>query len=188
MEKEFYKTTDDFFANFDTSRLENELVLVKGARKFEFERIAAYLELKTHETVMEVNLNTLISNLDYFRSKLQPETKVMAMVKAYSYGTGDVDIANELQYHKVDYLTVAYADEGIALRNKNITLPIMVMNPDERCVELILKHQLQPEIYNFRILQLFEEALRRHPKQEKLNTKNTTRSKSPCGFLYPAAA
>jgi alanine racemase len=117
---------------------------------------------------MEVNLNTLIANLDYFRSKLRPETKIMAMVKAGGYGTGDIDIANELQYHKVDYLTVAYADEGVLLRNKNITLPIMVMNPDERCVGLILKHRLQPEIYSFRILRLFEEALKGHPQDDPL--------------------
>ncbi|MBO4282022.1 MAG: bifunctional UDP-N-acetylmuramoyl-tripeptide:D-alanyl-D-alanine ligase/alanine racemase [Bacteroidales bacterium] len=169
MEKVFYKTTSDFLSTFDTSKLDNEVILVKGARKFEFERISAFLELKTHETVMEVNLNNLISNLDYFRSRLQPETKVMAMVKAYSYGTGDIDIANELQYHKVDYLTVAYADEGITLRNKNISLPILVMNSDERSVALIVKHRLQPEIYNFRILQLYEDALKRQPQEEPLH-------------------
>ena len=168
MEKAFYRNTTDFLQQFETNKLENEVILIKGARKFEFERIASYLELKSHETVLEVNLNTLIDNLDYFRSKLQPGTKVMAMVKACGYGTGDIDIANELQYHKVDYLTVAYADEGVLLRNKNITLPIMVMNPDERCVELILKHRLQPEIYSFRILRLFEEALQRHPQEERL--------------------
>lgn len=168
MEKEFYHDTTEFLQHFDTDELENEVVLIKGARKFEFERISAFLELKSHETVLEVNLNTLIDNLDYFRSKLNPGTKVMAMVKAAGYGSGDIDIANELQYHKVDYLTVAYADEGVLLRNKNITLPIMVMNPDERCVELILKHRLQPEIYSFRILRLFEEALQRHPQEERL--------------------
>lgn len=162
MEKEFYKTPDEFFVSFDTRSVENEVILVKGARRFEFERISAFLELKTHETVMEVNLNTLVSNLNYFRSKMKPTTKVMAMVKAYSYGTGDIDIANELQYHNVDYLAVAYADEGITLRNKNINLPIMVMNPDERGVEMILKNNLQPEIYNFRSLRLFEEGMKRH--------------------------
>ncbi len=169
MEKAFFKTTSEFLSVFDTGKLDNEVVLVKGARKFEFERIAAFLELKTHETVLEVNLNDLISNLDYFRSRLQPETKVMAMVKACSYGTGDIDIANELQYHKTDYLTVAYADEGITLRNKNISLPILVMNSDERSVPLIIKHHLQPEIYNFRILQLYEDALKHHPQEEPLH-------------------
>ena len=168
MEKEFYKSTSDFLQLFDAGKLENEVVLVKGARKFAFDRISAFLELKSHETVMEVNLNTLISNLDYFRSKLKPGTKVMAMVKAAGYGTGDIDIANELQYHNVDYLTVAYADEGVLLRNKNVTLPIMVMNPDERGVEMILKHRLQPEIYSFRILERFVEALHRHPQEEGL--------------------
>lgn len=169
VEKEFYRNTSEFFSRFDVRSLENEVVLVKGARRFEFERIADFLELKTHETILEVNLNTLISNLNYFRSNLKPETKVMAMVKAFSYGTGDIDIANELQFHKVDYLAVAYADEGIALRNKNIHIPIMVMNPDERGVEPILKYQLQPEIYSFRILHLFEEALQKHPQIESLH-------------------
>ncbi len=164
IKKEFFKTTNDFFADFDTSKLENEIILIKGARKFNFERISNYLELKTHETVMEVSLNSLINNLNYYRSLLKPGTKIMAMVKAFGYGIGDIDLANELQYHKVDYLTVAYADEGIALKNKNIHLPIMVMNPDERGIESILKYQLQPEVYSFRILQLLEEAIEHNPQ------------------------
>lgn len=164
IKKEFFKTTNDFFADFDTSKLENEIILIKGARRFNFERISNYLELKTHETIMEVSLNSLINNLNHYRSLLKPETKIMAMVKAFGYGIGDIDLANELQYHKVDYLTVAYADEGIALKNKNIHLPIMVMNPDERSIELILKYQLQPEVYSFRILQLLEEAIEHNPQ------------------------
>ncbi len=164
IKKKFYKTTNDFFVNFDYSKIEDEIILVKGARKFNFERISNYLELKTHETVLEVSLTSLIANLNYFRSLIKPETKIMAMVKSFGYGIGDIDIANELQYHKVDYLSVAYVDEGIALKNKNIHLPIMVMNPDERSIESILKHQLQPEIYSFRILHLLEQALEHNPQ------------------------
>ena len=164
IKKEFYKTTGDFFEEFDYSKLEDEIILIKGAREFNFERISNYLELKTHETVLEVSLTSLIANLNYFRSLIQPNTKVMAMVKAFGYGIGDIDIANELQYHKIDYLTVAYVDEGIALKNKNIHLPIMVMNPDERSIESILKQQLQPEIYSFRILHLLEQALEHNPQ------------------------
>jgi alanine racemase len=159
MEKQFYTTTHDFFTNFILDELENEIVLIKGARKFNFERISNYLSLKTHETVMEVSLPCLISNLNYYRSLLLPSTKIMVMVKAFSYGIGDIDIANALQYHGVNYLAVAYADEGVSLRNKNITLPIMVMNPDELNIELILKFGLQPEIYSFRILNLLIRAI-----------------------------
>ena len=169
IEKEFYKTTNDFFADFDTNKLENEIVLVKGARKFNFERISSYLSLKTHETVMEVSLPNLISNLNYYRTLLRPQTKIMAMVKAFSYGIGDIDIANTLQYHGVNYLSVAYADEGVLLRNKNITLPIMVMNPDELSLELVLKYDLQPEIYSFRILHLLIQALEQNRHIEQVN-------------------
>ena len=176
IEKEFYKTTNDFFASFETNKLDNEIVLVKGARQFNFEKISSYLSLKTHETVMEVNLPNLISNLNYYRAMLQPDTKIMAMVKAFSYGIGDIDIANALQYHGINYLSVAYADEGVLLRNKNITLPIMVMNPDELSLELILKYELQPEIYSFRILHLLLQALEQnlHIEQVKIHLKIDT--------------
>ncbi len=160
MEKEFYRTTDDFFAEFEPDKLENEVVLVKGARKYGFERISKYLELKTHETVLEVNLNNLIANMNYYRSLVPPATKVMAMVKAFSYGAGDIDVANALQYHGADYFTVAYADEGVTLRKKNIKVPIMVMNPEERAMDLIFRYNLQPEIYSFKVLRMICEALK----------------------------
>jgi alanine racemase len=169
IEKEFYKTTNDFFANFDINKLENEIVLVKGARQFNFERISNYLSLKTHETVMEVNLPNLIGNLNYYRTLIHSSTRIMVMVKAFGYGIGDIDIANTLQYHGVNYLAVAYADEGVSLRNKNITLPIMVMNPDELSIELILKYGLQPEIYSFRILNLLLLALEQNLQVESVN-------------------
>jgi alanine racemase len=169
IEKEFYKTTNDFFADFDVQKLDNEIILIKGARQFNFERISTYLSLKTHETVLEVSLPNLISNLNYYRSLLKPETKIMVMVKAFGYGIGDIDIANALEYHGVNYLAVAYADEGVSLRNKNISLPIMVMNPDELSLELILKYGLQPEIYSFRILNLLLQALEQNLHIENVN-------------------
>ena len=159
IEKEFYKTTHDFFASFDISQFENEVILIKGARQFHFEQISNYLELKTHETVLEVSLPDLISNLNLYKTMLKPDTKMMAMVKAFSYGIGDIDIANALQYHGVNYLAVAYADEGISLRNKNITMPIMVMNPEEQGMVSLLKYDLQPEIYSFRVLNMLIQAL-----------------------------
>ncbi|MDR1793280.1 MAG: bifunctional UDP-N-acetylmuramoyl-tripeptide:D-alanyl-D-alanine ligase/alanine racemase [Bacteroidales bacterium] len=152
MQKEFFETTDDFLVNFITHTLENEIVLVKGSRPFHLERIADFLELKTHETVLEIHLPHLVSNFNYYRSLLAPSVKTMAMVKAFAYGAGDIDIANALQYHGVDYLAVAYADEGIALREKNITVPIMVMNPEENSFDAILRYNLQPEIYSQRVL------------------------------------
>ena len=161
-EKEFYETTNDFFTSFDISKFENEVILVKGARQFNFERISNYLGLKTHETVLEVSLPDLISNLNLYKTLIKPNTKIMAMVKAFSYGIGDIDIANALQYHGVNYLAVAYVDEAISLRNKNITMPIMVMNPDELGMVPILKYNLQPEIYNFRVLNLLLQALEQH--------------------------
>ncbi|MBO4738921.1 MAG: alanine racemase, partial [Bacteroidales bacterium] len=161
-EKEFFKNTDEFLAKFNVKTLNHEVVLIKGARDFCFERIANYLEEKTHETVLEVNLKNMIANMNYYRSLLHKETKVMAMVKAFSYGTGGVDVANALQYHGVNYLTVAYADEGVSLRNQNIQLPIMVMNPEQRSVDTIIKYNLQPEIYSFSILKLFLDGIKEH--------------------------
>ena len=162
IEKEFFFNTDDFLSHFNVNSLHHEVVLIKGARHFCFERIAHYLEEKTHETVLEVNLKNMVANMNYYRSLLDKGTKVMAMVKAFSYGTGGVDVANVLQYHGVNYLTVAYADEGVSLRNKNIQLPIMVMNPEQRSVDTIIKYKLQPEIYSFNILQLFLDGLKEH--------------------------
>jgi alanine racemase len=135
---------------------------LKGARLFEFEKISQVLQQKAHETVLEINLDALIHNLNHYRSLLGPGTKTMAMVKAFSYGSGSYEIANVLQFHRVDYLTVAYADEGVELRKAGIHLPIMVMSPEEESLDTILKYNLEPEIYNFRILDLLEEAMIRN--------------------------
>jgi len=168
MEKDFFLTTRDFIAGFPLASLRNQTILLKGARVFEFERINRLLQQKVHETVFEINLSALIDNLNFFRSKLKSETRIMAMVKAFSYGSGSFEIANILQFHQVDYLAVAYVDEGIELRNAGIRLPVMVMNPEEYAFDLMIKHQLEPEIFSFRALNMLEKAIRRnHLPQNK---------------------
>jgi alanine racemase len=162
IEKDFFSTTDDFLHKCSFASFQNESILLKGARIFEFEQISKALQQKAHETIFEVNLTALIHNLNYFRGKIEPGTKIMAMVKAFSYGSGSFEIANILQFHRVDYLAVAYADEGVELRKAGITLPIMVMNPDEQSFDAIIKHNLEPEIYNFRSLKLLEKATRKN--------------------------
>lgn len=162
LEKEFFKTTSEFLRGFSFTHFQNEGILLKGARVFEFEQISQALQQKAHETVFEINLNALAHNLNYYRSKINPATKMMAMVKASSYGYGDFEIANALQFHNVDYLAVAYADEGVELRKSGITTPIMVMNPDEDSFDSILGYNLEPEIYSFRIFNLLEKAIRRN--------------------------
>lgn len=152
---QFYHTTEAFLSNCDLSEFQNEAILIKGARSFAFEKIVQQLEQKVHGTVMEVNLGNLIHNLNYFKSKLKGTTKIMAMVKAFAYGSGSVEIANVLQYHNINYLGVAYADEGVMLRENNITIPIMVMNPSEESFPQLLPYNLEPEIYSLKILQSF---------------------------------
>ena len=162
IEKDFFPTTEDFLHKCSFAHFQNESILLKGARVFEFEQISRALQQKAHETIFEVNLTALIHNLNYFRGKIEPGTKIMAMVKAFSYGSGSFEIANILQFHRVDYLAVAYADEGVELRKAGITLPIMVMNPDEQSFDAIIKHNLEPEIYNFRSLKLLKKAIRKN--------------------------
>jgi len=159
MEKEFFSTTEEFLDSYSISAFANESILLKGARIFGFERITEALQQKTHETVLEIDLNALVYNLNYYRSNLDPGVKVMAMVKAFSYGSGSYEIANILQFHQVDYLTVAYADEGVELRKAGIKMPIMIMNPDEESFDAIIKYQLEPEIYSFRVLRMLEAVL-----------------------------
>jgi alanine racemase len=159
MEKTFYKTTDEFFEWFPLSSLRDEAILLKGARVFGFERISRALQQKSHETILEINLDALVHNLNYYRSKLLPGTKTLAMVKAFSYGSGSFEIANLLQFHRVDYLAVAYTDEGVELRKAGITLPIMVMNPEEHSFDLLIQYDLEPEIYNLRVFGLLEQAI-----------------------------
>lgn len=166
LEKDFYSSTDDFLRDLNYGSFSNETVLIKGARSFGFERISRALQQKAHETVLEINLNAIVHNLNLFKSRLKPETKLMVMVKAFSYGSGSFEIANVLQFHRVDYLAVAYADEGVELRKSGITLPIMVMNPEEQSFDAMISYKLEPEIYSFRIFQHFTEALRRRSRHD----------------------
>lgn len=158
-ESAFFETTDEFLRGFHQGNFDHETILLKGARKFEFEKISKLLEQKIHQTVLEIDLNALIHNLQVFQSLLKPGTKVMAMVKAFSYGSGTFEIANVLQYHRVDYLTVAYADEGVELRKAGISLPIMVMNPEARSFETMIRYHLEPEIYSMTLLDKFHQAI-----------------------------
>ncbi|PWS30320.1 bifunctional UDP-N-acetylmuramoyl-tripeptide:D-alanyl-D-alanine ligase/alanine racemase [Pedobacter paludis] len=158
-EAQFFEDTNAFIEAFPGLQFSHETILVKGARRFEFGRISKLLTQKIHDTVLEIDLNAMVGNLQFYRSKIKPGVKIMAMVKAFSYGSGSFEIANLLQFHKVDYLAVAYADEGIALRKAGITLPIMVMSPEESAFEAIIKHNLEPEIYSLEILNGFVNAL-----------------------------
>lgn len=170
MEKFFYKNTKDFLEHFSFSDFRNESILLKGARFYEFEQISKALQQQTHQTVLEINLDHMIANLNFFRTKLNPNTKIMLMVKAFSYGSGSYEIANLMQYHRADYLAVAYTDEGVELRKAGINLPIMVMSPDEESMDSILKHDLEPEIYSFNILNALERNIKKaiHPKNKPI--------------------
>jgi alanine racemase len=158
----FYKNTGEFIKRISNHEFSNEAVLIKGSRQYEFEKISAILEQKTHLTRLEINLDALVHNLYYYRSLLEAKTKIMVMVKAFSYGSGSYEIANMLQFQRVDYLGVAFVDEGISLRQAGITIPILVMSPELGSYDQIIKYQLEPEIYSFRSLELFDEAVRRN--------------------------
>ena len=150
-----YESTDDLVKSFDSSAFHDDIILLKGARSFEFEKIAQKLEKKAHQTVLEINLNALVSNIKVYQSLLKPETRIMAMVKAFSYGSGSFEIANVLQFNRVNYLAVAHADEGAELRQNGITLPILVMNPEQSGFESMITHDLEPDIYSFPLLDKF---------------------------------
>lgn len=152
---EFFSSTEKFLQSFNLNDFRDETILLKGARQFAFERIGKRLEQKAHETVLEINLDALVHNLNVFRKMLKPQTKVMAMVKAFSYGSGSFEIANLLQHHGVNYLGVAYADEGVELRKAGIALPIMVMNPEPKSYDAIVANSLEPEIYSLNMLRAF---------------------------------
>ena len=150
-----FETTAEFLSHIEQLNFDAETILIKGARSFHFEKIVSALEEKTHETVLEVNLNAISHNLNYYKSKLKPTTKMMVMVKAFGYGSGGFEIAKLLEHHKVDYLGVAFADEGISLKNAGIQLPIMVLNPEATSFSAIIHHQLEPEIYSIKGLKAF---------------------------------
>jgi alanine racemase len=154
-EMHFYADTAALLKDLPKLHLKQETILIKGSRSFEFEKVSRALVQKAHETVLEINLNTLLSNLNFYKAKLQPGVKIMAMVKAFSYGSGTFEVANMLQYNKVDYLAVAYTDEGIALRETGITLPIVVMNPEPLAYDKLTAYKLEPSIYSFTLLDEF---------------------------------
>jgi alanine racemase len=170
-----FHNTADFIAEIDNLNFNNEAILIKGARSFKFEEIVSLLEEKTHETVLEINLDAISHNFNYFKSKLAANVKMMVMVKAFGYGNGGLEIAKLLEHHKVDYLGVAFADEGIALKNGGIKLPIMVLNPESTSFPSIIQYQLEPEIYSIKGLNAFlkiarEKNLKDFPIHIKIDT------------------
>jgi alanine racemase len=170
-----FDSTQKFIDAIDTISFENETILIKGARHFHFEEIVSLLEEKTHETVLEINLNAISHNLNFYKSKLKSETKLMVMVKAFGYGNGGFEVAKLLSHHKVDYLGVAFADEGISLKNAGIDLPIMVLNPENTSFSAIIQHHLEPEIYSIKGLNAFlkiaeSKKLQHFPIHIKLDT------------------
>ncbi|HRZ96266.1 MAG TPA: bifunctional UDP-N-acetylmuramoyl-tripeptide:D-alanyl-D-alanine ligase/alanine racemase [Paludibacter sp.] len=157
----FFTDTESFLKSPIVHEFQNEIILLKGSRKFHFEDILAKIEMIAHETILEVNLNALVENLNYFRSRLQPQTKVICMVKAFAYGSGAVEVARTLQHHHCNFLAVAVADEGVELRGEGIRIPIMVMNPEKGSFGLIFDNNLEPEIYSFQLLEAFISAAER---------------------------
>lgn len=162
-----FSTTKELLESQQLNSIENQLILLKGARIFEFEKIKSHLELQKHDTVLEINLNAILHNINVHKSLLKPETKMCAMVKAYSYGLGGYEIAEFLQHHHIDYLGVAYADEGVDLRKNGITTPILVMNPEQGSYDVIIDYNLEPEIYSLRVLELFANQLQMKGIQQK---------------------
>ena len=152
LEKYFFHSTEDLLKSDLLPNLRNEVVLIKGSRSFHFDDISERLELKVHETILEIKLNALVDNLNYYRSKLKPETKMVCMVKASAYGAGSYEIVKTLQDHRVDYLAVAVADEGSDLRKAGITSSIIIMNPELTAFKTMFDYKLEPEVYSFHLL------------------------------------
>ncbi|GAA4378225.1 bifunctional UDP-N-acetylmuramoyl-tripeptide:D-alanyl-D-alanine ligase/alanine racemase [Hymenobacter koreensis] len=155
---QFFPDTESLLRWFHPDQFRQETILVKGARRFEFERVVAAFQQKIHGTVLEVNLDALVHNLNYYRARLQPGTRLMVMVKAFAYGSSSYEVANLLEFHRVDYLAVAYTDEGVQLRESGISLPVMVMNPSPDSFGLLRQYHLEPEIYSFARLREYLQA------------------------------
>ena len=174
-DKQFFVDVNHFLASSTFTSLHDELILLKGARPFGFDKITEQLEQKVHETILEVNLNAVVENLNYYRSFLKPETKMVCMIKADAYGAGAVEIAKTLQDHRVDYLAVAVADEGVTLRKAGITANIMIMNPEMTAFKTMFDYDLEPEVYSFRLMDALIKAARKEgitgwPVHIKLDT------------------
>ena len=175
MDAYFFKTTEDLIASEVFAALNNEFILIKGARRYHFDRLSDLLTLKVHQTILEVNLNALIENLHYYRSFMEPETKMVCMVKASAYGIGSLETSKTLQDQGVDYLAVAVADEGADLRKAGITSNIMVMNPEMTSFKMLFDYRLEPEVYNFQLLEALiyaaeKEGITNFPIHVKLDT------------------
>ncbi len=166
IKQECFLSTESFLQQFRTSQFKDETILIKGARKFEFEQITRLIEQKVHQTRLEINLDAIVHNLKEYQKLLKPGVKTMAMVKAYAYGSGGAEIAGILQYHGCHYLGVAYADEGVELRKAGIHLPIMVMNPDENSFDVLVEYNLEPEIFSFDLLKKLDIYLKREALQQ----------------------
>jgi len=171
----FFSSIADFKQHFHTLHFYNETILLKGARIFGFEQISHLLEEKVHQTVLEIDLTAITNNLKKYQQLLSPGVKLMAMVKAFSYGSGSFEIANLLQFHKVDYLAVAFADEAVELRKAGIALPIMVMSPEDSTFDVMVQYDLEPELYSFSMLNSFQNYLAQagidnYPVHIKLDT------------------
>lgn len=174
-EKYFFNDCQEFIASQVFASLHDEVILLKGARRFSFDRLTELLEQKVHETILEVNLGAVVKNLNYFRSYMKPTTKIACMVKADAYGAGAVEVAKTLQDHRVDYLAVAVADEGVTLRKNGITSNIMIMNPEMTAFKTMFDYDLEPEVYSFRLLDALVKAAQREgvtgfPVHIKLDT------------------
>jgi alanine racemase len=161
MQAGFFNSVEEFKEQFSRTHFSNETILIKGARAFALEQINGMLEKQTHQTLLEIDLDALLHNLRAYQQLLDPSTKLMAMVKAFSYGSGSYEIASALQFSKVDYLAVAYADEGVELRKGGITLPVMVMNPDESSFNTLVDYNLEPEMYSLELIRAFEAFLKK---------------------------
>lgn len=161
IDAEFFLSTEEFAERFDRKRAEGAAILLKGARSFAFERISRMLEEKRHSTVMEIDLGAICFNLNYHRERLRPGVKTVAMVKASSYGHGGVEVAAALEKRHIDYFAVAYADEGVVLREGGITTPIIVLNSEPSGFAAMIDYSLEPEIYDFESLDLFCDEVRR---------------------------
>ena len=174
-DKAFFNDCEAFIASDTFASLHDEVILLKGARRFSFDHLTELLEQRVHETILEVNLNAVVANLNYYRSMLKPTTKIVCMIKANGYGAGAVEIAKTLQDHRVDYLAVAVADEGVTLRKNGITCNIMVMNPEMSSFKTLFDYELEPEVYSFRLLDALVSAARKegitgYPVHIKLDT------------------
>ena len=162
----FYSSVELFIKELPQLHFRDETILIKGARVFELEQVSRLLEQKVHKTVLEINLAAVVHNLKQYQRLLKPATKVMAMVKAFSYGSGSYEIASVLQFHKIDYLAVAYADEGVELRKGGINLPVMVMNPEESTFDALVQYNLEPDLYAPGLLKLLEDFLKKQGIQQ----------------------